>query len=127
LLGKYGCDFNIIPKSKEKYLALTVGKTFFYFLGFKHIETKIRFVDSLHFMPGSLASWASKLENEDFQYISLDKADLRSKQFFPYSYFTKTNERSITGILKEMELPVDQKSWYKKNILFFIIIIGMMT
>jgi hypothetical protein len=48
-LGKYGKDFNIIPKSKEKYLALSVG--------FDKIKTKIRFVDSLHFINGSLASW----------------------------------------------------------------------
>ncbi len=48
-LAKFGFNFNFIPKSKEKYLALSCK--------FEGLNVKIRFVDSMHFIPGSLSSW----------------------------------------------------------------------
>ena len=49
LLGKYAKEFHVIPKSKEKYLALNVK--------FDDCRLTVRFIDSMHFMPGSLSSW----------------------------------------------------------------------
>ena len=61
VLGEYGYNFNVIPKSKEKYLALTVK--------FKDVDISVRFVDSIQFIPGSLSSWANKLEKNDYKYL----------------------------------------------------------
>ena len=40
----------------------------------------------MHFLPGSLASWADKLDKSDFKFLF--DTDLRKKQVFPYDYFT---------------------------------------
>jgi hypothetical protein len=40
----------------------------------------------MHFLPGSLSSWADKLAASDFKY--LHDSCLRRKQVFPYDYFT---------------------------------------
>jgi hypothetical protein len=103
-LGKFGSNFSIIPKSKEKYLALNVS--------FKDIGIKLRFVDSLHFISGSLAGWAQKLSTSDFRFIDGAKSKLRFKQFFPYCYFTQTDSKKINDILRETVIPTASIDWF---------------
>lgn len=103
ILGKYGKNFTLIPKSKEKYLALSVT--------LNGVNVKLRFIDTLHFLPGSLANWAKKLDESDFQFISNENKILRSKQIFPYSYFTASPSNSILSILNEENLPTDELAW----------------
>jgi hypothetical protein len=102
-LGKYCTNINIIPKSKEKYLSLTVN--------FKNISLKLRFLDSMNFINGSLASWAKKLDINNLKYIIGDDKILRYKQILPYQYFKNTNEKSIIEILNEKELPKENNCW----------------
>jgi hypothetical protein len=100
-LGKHAKEFKLIPKSKEKYLSLAVK--------FEGLRLELRFVDSMHFMPGSLASWGLKLEEEDFLFIPPSKRDLRKKQYFPYNHFWDTKD--IYKVLREPTLPALGPSW----------------
>lgn len=110
MLGKRGCKFSIIPKSKEKYLSLSVK--------FAETSLSLRFIDTMHFLPGSLANWADKIT--DFRFIPSEKGDLKFKQYFPYSYFTVNQSnashfmiqpKSIVNILKESDLP-NEEAWF---------------
>jgi hypothetical protein len=95
-LGKHAKDLNIIPKSKEKYLALIIKIP-----GYK---IKVKFIDSLHYITGSLSSNAEKIKK--FRFIDETNKDLQKKQVFPYSYFTDLSK------LDELELPQNKKDWY---------------
>jgi hypothetical protein len=74
-------DVSIIPKSKEKYLAIQ-AKLLDPDGGI--LPVSLKFVDSMHFLSGSLASNASILS--EFKFIK--DLELTKKQIFPYSYIT---------------------------------------
>jgi hypothetical protein len=95
-LHSAGKDFEVIPKSKEKYLALTMK--------LHDSRTRVRFLDSLHFFTGSLADNAKKITQFKF---STDK-QLQFKQVYPYSYFTSLDK------LAETALPTDRAAWYNE-------------
>ena len=98
-LAKYTNKYSIIPKSKEKYLSMSINL----------IDSRIRlkFIDSLHFVTGSLAENAKRLSSFKF---TLDDT-LKSKQVFPYSYLTASKVKDIDAILMESSLPFESKDW----------------
>lgn len=99
-LSKYTKKYDIIPKSKEKYLSMCVNL----------IDSKIRlkFIDSLHFITGSLEENAKRLN----QYKFTSHEILREKQVYPYSYMTVTSRKSINDLLNEKSLPLQREDWY---------------
>ena len=99
-LTQYTNKFDIIPKSKEKYLSLTAR--------LKDSKIKLKFIDSLHFITGSLEENAKKLTH--FKY-TLDKR-LTTKQVFPYSYLTDKCNKTIEDVLSEKNLPFNENDWY---------------
>src|SRR5690349_9525703 len=80
----------IIPKSAEKYISLTV-----------HLEKliKLRFIDSFHFMNSSLDTLVKNLKNDDFRFICKADNELKIKQIFPYEYIDSIER------LNELVLP----------------------
>ena len=97
-LNQISKEFSIIPKSKEKYLALTIK--------LNDCRLKIRFLDSLHFFTGSLSENAKKIT--EFKFIPEEERELQKKQYFPYSYFTNLDK------LKEECLPQNKDDWYNE-------------
>ena len=97
-IGKVSKGLEIIPKSKEKYITLIMK--------IKNSKIKLRFIDSLHFISGSLSDNAKKLSK--FKYIPEEYQELRNKQYFPYNYFTNLNK------LYDTQLPIDKESWYNE-------------
>lgn len=57
----------------------------------------------MHFLPGSLSSWADKLDKTDFKFLK--DGDLRKKQVFPYDFFTINFKDDITEKLALRGLP----------------------
>jgi hypothetical protein len=98
-LSKYTKKYDIIPKSREKYLSMCVNLI--------DSKVKLKFIDSLHFITGSLSENAKRLNK--FRYTS-DEI-LREKQVFPYSYMTETKYKSIYDILNENKLPSKNVEW----------------
>ena len=94
-VSKKSKTLNAIPKSKEKYLALDVT--------FNKLRLKIKFIDSLHFITGSLSDNAKKLTK--FKYCD---PNLTTKQFFPYNLLT-----NLDSINLKMEYVLSSKEfWY---------------
>lgn len=98
-LSKYTKKYNIIPKSKEKYLSMEVELV--------GLKVKLKFIDSLHFITGSLEQNAKRLSN--YKYTISE--ELREKQVFPYSYLTVSKNKSIEYILNEKRLPIEREDW----------------
>jgi len=92
-LAKIAKDFFVIPKSKEKYLTLTITM--------ENTRIKLKFIDSLNFFGGSLEENAKRLKN--MKYVS--SAELTSKQVFPYSFFNSIDK------LQE-QFPFNEDEWY---------------
>lgn len=94
-LAKKATNLNVIPKSKEKYLAVSAK--------LQHRKLTLKFLDSLHFFGGSLASNASKLSSFKYSTDSM----LRSKQFFPYSFLN-----SFEALSASSQEIFQRQSWY---------------
>jgi hypothetical protein len=90
-------NIKVIPKSKEKYLSIIAT--------FNNISNiHLKFIDSLHFLTGSLEENAKKLEK--FKFIKDVK--LTKKQIFPYSFIT-----SISSLdCQYNELFSNKQIWY---------------
>lgn len=68
----------------------------------------------MHFLPGSLSSWADKLDPSDFKY--LHDSSLRKKQVFPYDYFTAvSNENGHSEIIEKLRISYLPPSQFYKN------------
>jgi hypothetical protein len=97
--------FTCIPLSREKYIS---------FECVSHEGIKIRFLDSMGFLQGSLSSLSDKLK--EFKFIGSDKGNmdlkklvgLDSKLPFPYEYITSEE------VLNETELPICNKKWFSR-------------
>tara|TARA_B110000046_G_scaffold111608_1_gene118820 strand:+ start:11572 stop:14046 length:2475 start_codon:yes stop_codon:yes gene_type:complete len=97
-------NFTAIPISKEKYISFQGDIN----------NVSVKFLDSLAFLNGSLASNANKLTN--FKYIGSNenisnmKLDFllkyKSKQAFPYEYITSKE------IIENEKLPTDKNHWF---------------
>lgn len=98
-LAEYGKEFTIIPKSREKYLTLVMK--------INECRITFRFIDSLHFLSGSLASNAAKLKKEDFELFPNKYEKLKEKQFYPYSYIDSLERL-------EEQLPINKECWYNE-------------
>lgn len=97
--------FSCIPISREKYISFNCVT---------NLGVKLRFLDSMSFLTGSLASNADRLSS--FKFIgkeisnmpTLELKDLNKKLPFPYEYITSFE------VLRERTLPTDKESWYSK-------------
>jgi hypothetical protein len=97
---------NAIPISKEKYISFSCV------INVEGINVELRFLDSLAFLSGSLASNANNLTS--YKYIGSNNSNLpmdsiknlNSKLPFPYEYISSFEK------LFEQELPCDEDSWY---------------
>jgi hypothetical protein len=97
-LSRVGKDFEIIPKSKEKYLSMAMK--------FHDCKIKVKFIDSLHFFTGSLSDNAKTITK--FRFIKDEFKELQFKQYYPYSYFDSLEK------LEEPALPKDKAHWYNE-------------
>ena len=100
-LNNFNVDIAVIPKSIDKYMSIIVNR---------HIS----FIDSRQFYNGSLDTFASNLNNEDFKHLisefGIDKLEiLKRKDAYPYEW-VDSHKKS-----KHPSLPE------KKNKLLFII------
>ena len=96
-LGYDANSITVIPNSEEKYISFS-----------KYITNKfsIRFVDSLRFMPNSLAELASNLTNankykfrETLKHFSITDIDLVTRKgVFPYDYVDSWNKLNETKL-----------------------------
>lgn len=90
-------EIEVIPKSSEKYISMICK--------FEGIQTKLKFIDSFHFLNSSLDELSKNII--DFKYIHDTK--LREKQYFPYEYITSYET------LLEPHLPPIEKFESKLN------------
>lgn len=97
-------EFFVIPVSREKYIS---------FQG-KINECNVKFLDSMSFINGSIASNAARLKEFKYMGSHLPKSNLPlgsllnyvKKQAFPYEYVTSRE------ILENEGLPTDKSKWY---------------
>ena len=77
-LNNFNVDIEVIPKTIDKYMSITVNKN-------------IAFIDSLQFYKGSLDTLASNLNNKDFKHLTsefgIDQLEiLKRKDAYPYEW-----------------------------------------
>ena len=94
-ISKLLINLEIIPKSKEKYQSV-MGKI-------PKSQIKLKFIDSLNFLNGSLSDNALRLKN--FSFFSESEKKYTKKQFFPYTYIDSLEK------LDEEILPQNLKDW----------------
>ena len=88
---KYGCEFEGIPNSREKFLSFTI---------IPPIEScPIRIIDSLQFLPGSLSSL---VETQKKEFTNQSKA---FPMFYHVFRMLGYNEEQIAFLLKKNEFP----------------------
>ena len=92
-LGKKGGNIDVLALSTEKFISFT-----------KHLKKiKLRFVDSLRFLPFSLSTLSKNLQRDDFvetrKIVPDDKMDLvLRKGVFPYDYIDSLKRFEETSL-----------------------------
>lgn len=108
-IAKSFTSLQIIPKSKEKYQSV-IGKI-------PKSKIKVKFIDSLNFLNGSLSDNALRLS--EFNFFSESEKKYTKKQFFPYTYIDsleKLNEKCLPQDLKEWKNDFSRNEFTQENL-----------
>lgn len=116
-IKKLGGKINCIPTNEEKYISFSKEVLVYSFEKDDkkiNVKRKLRFLDSFRFMPSSLDSLVSNLNNDQCvnlkKYYSGKQFDLlRRKGVYPYDYASSADILSVT------ELPPKSAFYSKLN------------